>query len=62
MTGNPLEFLQPTLGYWSEEKERQRHETHQYFVSSPPLDSCLDAGVIELDLPDPPEPAAQVKP
>jgi hypothetical protein len=49
MTGNPLEFFQPSLGYWNEEKERQRHETHEYFVEGPPWDEQLESGVIRLD-------------
>ncbi|MDR3107301.1 MAG: hypothetical protein LBU05_03775 [Bifidobacteriaceae bacterium] len=51
MTGNPLEFFQPGLGYWNEEKERQRNETHECFVDAPPWDAQLDVGVIQLDLP-----------
>jgi hypothetical protein len=48
VTGNPLEFFQPGLEYWNREKERQRHEAHQYVVDAPPWDLELDGGVIRL--------------
>jgi hypothetical protein len=54
MTGNPLEFFQPGLGYWNEEKERQRHEAHELHVEAPPFDAQLDAGFIVIDSPKTP--------
>ena len=52
MSVDPLSFFQPGLEFWNREKERQRHETHEYFVGAPPWDSQLDDGLIRLELSD----------
>jgi hypothetical protein len=41
MTGNPLEFWGPDLGYWDEAEQDERQQGHVYVVEAPPPDGLL---------------------
>jgi hypothetical protein len=46
-----MEFFQPGLAYLNEEKERQRHNIHEWVAEGPPWDAVLDSGAMSVAVP-----------
>ncbi|MDR1393876.1 MAG: hypothetical protein LBJ62_07920 [Bifidobacteriaceae bacterium] len=58
MTESLGEFFQPGLGHLAREKERQRHDIHEFVVDAPPFDSFLDQDVVVIEQPAPDQAAS----